>query len=144
MILGIVGAEAAKFTPRGELRARLAIRALIRKYKPTALCSGECHLGGADSFAREEAARAHLPFLPCPPKARNWSDGYRSRNVKIAKQSDYVVCLTVNRFPRNFTGPRYTYCYHCKSSTHIKSGGCWTVKFARSLGKPGRVITLTQ
>jgi hypothetical protein len=33
-------------------------------------------------------------------------------------------------------------CYHCMSDTHVKSGGCWTVKYAKKIGKEGEVLVI--
>jgi len=33
---------------------------------------------------------------------------------------------------------RFPFCYHCKSNLHVKSGGCWTAKYAERLGKPAK------
>jgi hypothetical protein len=37
---------------------------------------------------------------------------------------------------------KFDLCYHCGTKDHVKSGGCWTVKYARKLGKQGKVIII--
>lgn len=37
---------------------------------------------------------------------------------------------------------RFHGCYHCEEPNHVKSGGCWTVKYAKKLGKVGSVIII--
>jgi hypothetical protein len=65
------------------------------------------------------------------------------RNKKIAEASDRVVCITVKDLPPGFKeGGWERYCYHCRTDQHIKSGGCWTTKYARSLGKLTRTIVI--
>jgi hypothetical protein len=146
MILGIVGSEAAKFTPRTEQLARIQIRALIAQQlyggQSVTVCSGRCHLGGIDIWAVEEARAMRCPVIEHPPKRLNWSEGYKPRNMKIAETSDQVVCITLRTLPDSYKGMRFTSCYHCSSNEHVKSGGCWTVKYARNLGKPGTIIVI--
>lgn len=139
MILGLVGSEAAKFTPAGEQRAREFIRQLIAEYDASAVCSGACHLGGIDIWAVEEAKRAEIGWIEYPPATRAWSTGYAPRNRAIAEHSNVVCCITVDRLPAGYKGMRFPLCYHCGTAEHVKSGGCWTVKYARGLGKSGLV-----
>jgi len=140
MRLGIVGSESAKFTPETEERARERIRLEI-KYMSTVV-SGGCHLGGIDIWAKEEATKLGIHFIEFLPRRREWA-GYRDRNVLIAKASDKVICLTVKELPPGYKVRGFEkFCYHCKTDEHIKSGGCWTVKFAKNLGKPGEVIVI--
>ena len=146
MILGIVGSEGAKFTAATETAARLIIRELIKKNLPglTHVISGACHLGGIDTWAIEEATKLQIPSTEYPPHERNWSRGYRLRNIRIAQEATDVVCITLRVLPPDWTGMRWDRCYHCSTSNnHVKSGGCWTVKFAREqLGKRGTVIVI--
>lgn len=144
-ILGIVGSEAAKFTPHTETLAREKIRefiaaAMIKAWpNQVAVCSGACHLGGIDVWAVEEAKLLNLTTIEHPPKVMSWEQGYKPRNIQIAKDSHEVVCITVKELPPGYTGMRFKMCYHCKTTAHVKSGGCWTVKYAQSLGKPGHI-----
>jgi len=104
--LGIVGSEGAKFTLETEALARLTIKELIVKYKPTTVISGRCPLGGIDIWAIEEATKnghalaGHTVYgLEYPPEVEEWDPpgkiGYKARNLSIAKDSDVVVCITV-------------------------------------------------
>ena len=155
--VGIVGAEAAKFTPLGERAARVVIRGILQAAQTEAigddervtLVSGGCHLGGVDIWAEEEAdiisemslridKRIHLP------KERCWSTGYKPRNLLIARDSAVVYNITVARYPIGFVGMRFGVCYHCErrfretdhlTERHVKSGGCWIAYEAEKLGK---------
>ncbi len=49
--------------------------------------------------------------------------------------------LSTFQFPPSMKGFN-GYCYHCKTDTHIKSGGCWTTKYARRHGVPGETIVV--
>lgn len=140
MIIGIVGSEAAKFTAETEAKARAIIRTLL-SHSDAILCSGHCHLGGVDIFAEEEA-KALGRFDPqyiFPPKTLNWTNGYRPRNMQIARASDRVVCITLKALPASYSGMTFEGCYHCGDARppHVKSGGCWTVLQAMKRGKPG-------
>lgn len=148
MIVGIVGAEAAKFTALGERRAKAKIRQLIINPAVTGVASGRCHLGGVDIWAEEIAAAVGKRFLAFPPRVLAWEDGYKPRNIQIAMASDEVWCLAVNRLPDNFNGMIHDGCYHCMKSgadiypEHVKSGGCWTMHWARKHGKVGRLYVV--
>lgn len=126
-MLGIVGHEAAKFTPEAEAAARAEIRAAIETHRPEIVCSGECPLGGVDIWAREECGKLGVSFQPYPPKANNWEFGFKPRNLQIAA-SDHVVNIVVAQLPPTYRGMKFAECYHCKGRNppHIKSGGCWT------------------
>lgn len=140
MKLGIVGSEAAKFTPGSEAKARRLIRQLISGCG--LVISGGCHLGGIDIWAVEEAKALGVPYKEYPPKSFCWSVGYKPRNMLIAENSDEVVCITVRNLPQSYAGMKFLICYHCGTDKHVKSGGCWTVKYAKSLGKPGKVLII--
>jgi hypothetical protein len=135
MRIGIVGHEAAKFTPATESAARRIIQGLLQEPE-TIMVSGHCHLGGIDIWAEEEAATLRRGTVIFPPLTRRWSDGYMPRNVQIAETADVVHCLVVKTYPATYTDFRFDYCYHCHTRTHVKSGGCWTAKRAQGLGKP--------
>lgn len=140
-ILGIVGSEAAKFTPETEHIAKCTILTILSP--GDVVVSGECHLGGVDIWAKETALAIGLNYIGCPPAFKTWNS-FKRRNIEIAELSDRVVCITVATLPPGFKeGGWERYCYHCKTDTHIKSGGCWTVKYAREkLGKPGEIIVI--
>lgn len=142
MILGIVGSEQAKFTPETEERAREVIRRYLASGRYDGVTSGGCHLLGVDIFAREEANALGLDFTEFLPVEHSWDRGYKPRNMKIARLADEVICITVRELPPTYTGMRFKLCYHCKTDTHVKSGGCWTVKYAQSIGKKGEVIVV--
>lgn len=138
MKIGIVGAEAAKFTSGSERMAREYIRAILSQ--PGAiLVSGHCHLGGIDIWAEQEASKLDMPMIIFPPKRRSWNGGYKPRNLQIAETSDVVHCIAVDSYPSDYKGMRFDMCYHCGSSDHVKSGGCWTVKQAVAMGKIGHL-----
>jgi hypothetical protein len=143
MRVGIVGVEQQKLTEATEAAARERIRLILPH--ASLIVSGECHLGGIDIIAHEEAKAAGVPFLPCPPKTLKWATGYKPRNLKIVENSDVVVCITVKELPETYTGMRFPGgCYHCHTlpDDHVKSGGCWTLKQARLQGKRTKLIVL--
>lgn len=145
MKLGIVGSEAAKFTRLTEQGARMTIR---RLFTPDIelVVSGGCHLGGIDVWAIEEAlASPHIRATQeFTAPARQWSGpgGYAERNLRIAQVCDKVVCITVRELPSGYRGMRFEWCYHCKTGAHVKSGGCWTIKEAKKLGKSTELIVI--
>ena len=142
MKLGIVGSEGAKFTPETEDLARRYIRFFIHRHQPTHVVSGKCHLGGIDIWAVQEARWLGCEIIEHPPLNLQWSTGYKPRNIQIAKNSDHVVCITLKELPIHYRGMRFKLCYHCGTKDHIKSGGCWTVKYAKTIGKTGEIVTI--
>lgn len=141
MILGIVGSEGKKFTAMTEELAKVEIRRLIKQYDAKTVCSGACHLGGIDVWAIEVAKEQGLNTIEFPPEFLGW-EAYKTRNIQIAATSDVVVCITIKELPESYKGMRFNLCYHCATKDHVKSGGCWTTKYARKLNKPGYTIVL--
>lgn len=137
--IGIVGNEGAKFTSETEAKAKAIIYSILYRLVPEdveiTLVSGRCHLGGIDVWAEEIAD--NLDYLKdiYPPRVYNWSQGYKPRNIKIAQASDIVHNIVVAEYPPDYKGMRFQTCYHCNTSHHVKSGGCWTAKYAQGLGK---------
>jgi len=129
MNVGIVGHEEKKFNKTTETSAKEIIRNLL--HEGDTVVSGGCHLGGIDIWAEEIADELNLEKIIHLPKTRRWSGGYKERNLAIAKDSDIVYCIVVEQYPENYEGMRFDYCYHCHTSNHIKSGGCWTAKKAK-------------
>lgn len=142
MLIGIVGAEAAKFTPDGEQAAKKIIRGLLNP--GDIVVSGGCHLGGIDIWAEEIAKELGLRTEIFRPAKLCWTY-YKERNIRIAGVSQELYCITVNRLPETYKGMRFPSCYHCNTTEHIKSGGCWTTKYAREkLGKNPHTIVVWQ
>lgn len=135
MRVGIVGSEALKFTSSTEATARDVIRKLLQRPGVEAVISGACHLGGVDVFAIEEGRKLGIATIEYPPTVLSWEQGYKPRNIAIANNSDEVYCVTVDVLPKGYNGMQFEICYHCGTRTHVKSGGCWTVKYARRTGR---------
>lgn len=153
IVVGIVGHEAAKFTPETEALARAAIDKILKDHDARIVISGACHLGGIDIWAIEQAQSWGIPVFECAPTRLTWSGpgGFMDRNQQIAKRSDVVYSLVVKTLPESYTGMRFEklvdnvfrpYCYHCHTRTHVKSGGCWTAKYARAIGKPSHIVEI--
>jgi hypothetical protein len=142
MIVGIVGSEAAKFTEIGKSRAQTAILEIFTRTRATAVVSGSCHLGGIDQWAAEAGFLIGIKVIEFPPKEQSWTFGYKPRNIQIANASDEVYCITVDKLPPFYTGMRFDYCYHCKTRDHVKSGGCWTMKYAKKIGKQTKLVVI--
>jgi hypothetical protein len=140
--IGIVGHEGSKFTPAMEMLARSTIVKLIRLNDPSVVVSGACHLGGIDIWAIEEARNLGVGVIECPPKTLSWDEGYKPRNMEIARLSAKVYSLVLKELPPTYKGMRFTHCYHCKTNTHIKSGGCWTARYAGRIGKTFEIVEL--
>src|ERR1041384_90593 len=104
MIVGIVGSEASKFTPLGEVEAKSVIAEILSDPLVTEVVSGKCHLGGIDLWAAEIGSGMGLVVTEYPPKTLSWETGYKPRNLQIARRSDVVYCITVDRLPDTYRG----------------------------------------
>lgn len=136
-VVGVVGAEAKKFLPVWQTWARRRILENIAGAR--LVVSGRSPLGGIDLWAIEEANKIGIPTKEYPPETNDW-EGFKARNIQIAEASDIVVCIAVRHYHHNYRGRRFGLCYHCKTSDHVKSGGCWTMHYARKIGKEGRLV----
>lgn len=133
MYIGIVGHEEKKFTADTKELVVALIRTLLSE--GDTLVSGGCHLGGIDIWAEEVADEMGIEKVIFYPKTRTWAGGYKERNIQIAQKSDILHNIVVAEYPPMYVGMRFKYCYHCDATDHIKSGGCWTLKRAKLLGK---------
>lgn len=134
MRVGIVGHGADKFTALGEKRARKLIRDLLIMSEATIMVSGHSPVGGIDIWAEEEASKLGLELDLKIPEINQWNPdgyGYKARNLDIAHSSYIVHVILADSYPDGYEGRRFSYCYHCKTSSHLKSGGCWTGRKAQ-------------
>ena len=92
---------------------------------------------GVDSIARHtKSPDSSLDVIMAP--AKQWENkegkvGYKIRNMKIAEKCDELICIT--------TRTRREKCYHCNLD-HERTGGCWTMGYAKSLDKPTRLYVI--
>ena len=142
-VVGIVGHEAAKFTPATEAKARALIRRILARTSAGLVVSGACRLGGIDIWAVEEATAAGIATREYPPASDDWDSGFKPRNIQIAEASTVVYSIVVATLPASYAGRRFALCYHCGTAAHVKSGGCWTVKHAKTIGRRGHVLVVT-
>lgn len=143
--VGVIGSEAAKFTPVTRGSAKRLIAELLSP-DDSVLVSGRCPLGGIDVWAEEEADILPRAKIIHEPEVMAWNPqgryGFMARNLDIAKDSDVVHVITVEELPSDFDGMRFDGCYHCAragrvSTDHVKSGACWTLNKALKMGKRG-------
>ena len=149
--IGIVGAEAAKFTPETAAKAKALIRELL-SVPGAVLVSGRCPLGGIDVWAEEIADELCIPKHIHVPEVEQWDPpgqyGFKARNLDIARDSDnqhrssdIVHVIVVAVYPLGYEGRTFLICYHCAKvpgkdpEDHVKSGGCWTAIKAMEFGK---------
>jgi len=136
--IGIIGNGADKFTKQAEEKAKLFIsEILIKNKKDVTLVSGHSPVGGIDIWAEEIAKELQIPLDLKIPKQHVWDAeyGYKQRNLDIARDSDIITIILVDKLPPNYKGMKFNKCYHCNSTDHVKSGACWTGKQALKLGK---------
>jgi hypothetical protein len=154
MKIGIIGHGADKFTESSKQKAINIIKSIleplkefnkatINYYRPVFI-SGHSPVGGIDIWSEEIAKNLGISLDLKIPKQHTWDAeyGYKQRNLDIAKDSDILYVILVDKYPPNYKGQKFDKCYHCNSSTHIKSGACWTAKQARKLGKKVEYIII--
>jgi hypothetical protein len=137
MRVGIVGNGEDKFTENGYEAAVELIRKLLSRNDT--LVSGHSPVGGIDIWAEEVAAELGADTDIKIPEIHQWNPeggyGYKARNLDIAKTSEVVHVILADRYPEDYKGRRFKFCYHCArnevmipdfAGSHIKSGGCWT------------------
>jgi len=137
MKIGIIGHGQEKFTEKSKQKAiTLIIDILQSKHLPIVV-SGHSPVGGIDIWAEDVAHDLGLEMDLKIPKQHIWNSeyGYKQRNLDIAKDSDEVHIILVDKYHSNYNGMRFKTCYHCHTDNHIKSGACWTGKQAQKLGK---------
>jgi hypothetical protein len=136
MKIGIIGHGSDKFVPESKEAAINLIRKLLSK-PDSILVSGHSPVGGIDIWAEEVAQELEIPMEIKSPRQKSWEGeyGYKARNLDIARSSDEVHIILVADYPSNYKEQRFSECYHCHTSKHVKSGGCWTGLQAKKLGK---------
>jgi hypothetical protein len=84
--------------------------------------------------------------------------GFRSRNIQIAEASNVVYCLVpkvlseadIGRITLNndldtfyaYKNRKNIACEHCKVIEHPQNGGCWTLQYAKKLGKETHLVVI--
>lgn len=112
----IVGSEAKYWTKAQEAFVRNMIAMMLQP--GDTVVTGECPFGGIDLWAKEVAYSKGNGVMLFPPVKKSWY-WYKKRNIQMAVEGDIVFCIE----PRD-----------------RKSGGYWTLTYARKLGKPGILI----
>ena len=135
--VGFIGHGEGKFTIRGKEIAIDLIYKLMKGYgEPITVISGHSPVGGIDMWAEKIAEKLGFPTDIKAPKQLTWggSYGFRARNIDIGEQSNELHVILVDRYPSFYKGIRFSNCYHCGVSDHVKSGACWTRKWADRVG----------
>jgi len=146
MKIGIIGHGADKFTEVSRLNAAELIAAILKDYcvqciekrdYDTGFVSGHSPVGGVDIWGEKIAKLLGIPLELKIPKQKCWDAeyGFKQRNLDIASSSDILHIILVDKYPKDYKGRKFSKCYHCNSSDHVKSGACWTAKEARKLNK---------
>lgn len=110
MKLAIVGSVSLA----GNSVAATIIETVLDKYAPSVVVSGGAV--GVDSMAVEAARKRGIPVVEYLPKVQNWAQGFKPRNLQIARGCDRLVRIVAE-----------------ESSTY---GSGWTRDRAKEMGKP--------
>lgn len=150
MIRGIVGAGKDKFSLVAAKAVKELIYLLVSDSRVTGVTSGHSPKGGVDIWAEETAERVHRPAFIFAPRIQNWEQGYKPRNIRIAIKCDELHNIVAESYPESFSGRRFNSCYHCADCSsehidrHVKSGGCWTMRYAQRHNKRAFLYIVTQ
>jgi len=61
-------------------------------------------------------------------------DGYKERNITIAEKADFVYSIATKQL-------KDEWCYHCLSTDHNRTAGCWTKNYAiNKFNKDGATV----
>jgi len=137
-LIGIIGSGADKFTPETIIQAFSLIQTILTSQKNVTLVSGHSPVGGIDIWSEHIAVSLGLKTRIFAPRTFAWDPpsgyGFKARNLDIARWSDIVHVIIPKDYPISYTSTRFKRCYHCDSTSHIKSGACWTAHRAIEFG----------
>jgi len=135
--IGIVGHGADKFSAATKDKAKDLIRKILTSDPTSILVSGHSPVGGVDIWSEEVATEIGIYMDLKIPRQKTWDAeyGYKQRNLDIARDSDEVHVILVEKYPEGYNGMQFDKCYHCNTSSHVKSGACWTGNKAQQMGK---------
>ena len=115
--VAIVGAEECKWPqakkPIAKRKIREILLSYLRKGYKVILVSGGCPRGGVDIWAEEIADELGLEKKIFKPKKPTWY-WFKKRNIQIAKYCDVLYDI---------------------EPLGKKSGGTWTLNYAKQIGK---------
>ena len=134
--IAIVGADGRKWTENDPELVKYIIRHILTKYDNPTLISGHCPLGGVDLWAEEVAKELQIPMRIFKPKQNAWKF-YKQRNIQIAEFCDVlydIEPLKSCRFCGGLGVRGEKTCSFCEGDGAY-SGGTWTLKYAKTLGK---------
>ena len=131
MKIAIVGSS--KLDKYEHSKAEILIKGIINANLGSEIITGDAN--GIDELVC--SFHGYAPVTMIQSNNKQWEpDGYRARNIKIAKQADRVYTIATKKI-------RDSKCYHCADNNHNRTGGCWTRKYAiGTLGKEGRLFTV--
>lgn len=125
MKIAIVGADEKKWGSKFlAIAARQLIEKILKDNPGCVLVSGACPKGGVDIWAEQIADKLGVPKEIYPPRVNKWEGGYKQRNIKIAESCDKLACIEPYKVDH--------------------SGGIWTMKYAKKLGKPTRLLVMKE
>jgi len=135
MKVAIVGASKLSENEEADTRkyCGLILNQMIREYGDDELIFISGGANGVDSIAETTARGLGIECEIHKPVEKNW-DAYKVRNLKIAESCDILYCLP--------TKVKLEPCYHCESKDHERTGGCWTMKQAKTLKKEIHLVPL--
>jgi len=137
--VAIIGASGSKLDDYEVFGVMKEILKIIRRHKNPIIVSGHSPRGGVDIIVEMFAQEFDYPTNIIPSQTPHWSDrdgkmGYKNRNLVIASECDILYCITTRLKKQS--------CYHCKTGDHERTGACWTMKKAKEMGKPTKLIVL--
>jgi len=137
--VAIIGASGSKLDEYERFGAMKEIIKIVKQHKNPLIISGHSPRGGVDILVELYAEEFNYPTKIIKPQVAQWGNkdgkmGYHDRNLVIASECDILYCITTRLKTKS--------CYHCKTGDHERTGACWTMKKAKEMGKPTKLIIL--
>lgn len=112
--------------------------------------------GGVDTETEIIATKLGAKTEIYPAPAMRWEDkvlfenefhkaiakGYHSRNIQIAEVCDGLYCIVPESYVDTGPSAESDYCRHCKMYGHPTNGGCYTLQYAKKLGKETHLVVI--
>lgn len=132
MNVGIVGIRGKMLTIEERKKAFEHIIKISERYKNAKLATIKSPNGGINAIVEMYAKTNKIDY-----ELYNYGESifdWKETNKQLVDDCDVFFCLT--------THIKNKKCHHCLDNTHETTGGCYSLKLARQVNKPSKLIIL--